>query len=588
MATPKRDAKTSKQGLAKQSETTHRGKAVRRNATSPARPRENTDADGSDEREANIELWNRLERVLTIGSVGGSHDISRNTLTQPAINTIKRCLDFDGCRTVTRAVNITDSGHALTNEPAIIVLAMAAAHTNDEVRRQALANLSKVCRTGAHLFQFCEVVSKLRGWGGRSLLTRAVGNWYLNRSPMDLAHQVTTYTSLQVTTDPASRWTHRDILRKVRPQTKNAALNLVLRYAVTGRASVDPVAFRNDSAPKSADGKPLDVRRDHLIMKTASDKAVFAYLKAVESTYVKPEIAAVAKLIDKHKLQLEQIPRELLSKTEVWDSLLRHMPPLTMIRNLGKMTAVGLLHPSSQASAFVMESLLDASVLKAARLHPLTVMIALNEYALGRDSTSNGTWKPVRSICDALSKVFEECFKYLKPIGLDVLLACDVSPSMEFGNCSGAMITPELGIATMAMTLARAAREARIFGFGQKLEPIDVGADDSLQTVLRKMHAVTMGKTDLALPFIEAKECGWNVDCFVTMTDKVRPDVEQANLSKHLREYRTQFREDARSIICGMAGKTGAIADPKDRYSLDVAGFDSRFPELMATFCGSA
>jgi len=55
----------------------------------------------------------------------------------------------------------------------------------------------------------------------------------------------------------------------------------------------------------------------------------------------------------------------------------------TMIRNLGKMTSLGLIQPFSEAAKLVVNKLGDEKVLKRARIHPLAVLIAQKVYAQG-------------------------------------------------------------------------------------------------------------------------------------------------------------------------------------------------------------
>ena len=46
-------------------------------------------------------------------------------------------------------------------------------------------------------------------------------------------------------------------------------------------------------------------------------------------------------------LPREAIPTQWLNELEVWDALLQRMPLTALVRNLGKMTAVGLVKPFS-------------------------------------------------------------------------------------------------------------------------------------------------------------------------------------------------------------------------------------------------
>jgi 60 kDa SS-A/Ro ribonucleoprotein len=76
-----------------------------------------------------------------------------------------RGIKVDGVPAVKRIVEISDSGRAPKNDPAVFALALVAAHGSPEAKALAFQNLAKVCRIGTHLFHFAEYVNALRGWG---------------------------------------------------------------------------------------------------------------------------------------------------------------------------------------------------------------------------------------------------------------------------------------------------------------------------------------------------------------------------------------------------------------------------------------
>lgn len=100
----------------------------------------------------------------------------------------------------------------------------------------------------------------------------------------------------------------------------------------------------------------------------------------------------------------------LLSK--VWSVLLENMPMTAMIRNLGKMSAVGLFRQQHHTHVQrVCAQLLDEEVLRRARIHPFTVLQALNTYKKGRGDKGKLQWDVNRSILLALDSAFYLTFK---------------------------------------------------------------------------------------------------------------------------------------------------------------------------------
>lgn len=82
-----------------------------------------------------------------------------------------------------------------------------------------------------------------------------------------------------------------------------------------------------------------------------------------------------------------------------------------MIRNLGKMSSIGLLKTSSQHSRMVCERLVNEGLLKKARIHPFNVLLALKTYANGKGDKGKLTWEVNKNITAALDSAFYLSFK---------------------------------------------------------------------------------------------------------------------------------------------------------------------------------
>jgi 60 kDa SS-A/Ro ribonucleoprotein len=95
---------------------------------------------------------------------------------------------------------------------------------------------------------------------------------------------------------------------------------------------------------------------------------------------------------------------------------------------------------------------------------------------------------------------------------------------------------------------------------------------------------VPFGATDCSLPMLRAMEEGLDVDAFIIMTDsetyagKVHPQVA-------LESYRKRANKpNAKLIVVGMTANSLTIADPNDRNTLNLAGFNAAMPEIIAMF----
>ena len=133
----------------------------------------------------------RLDRFLILGTLSSSYYASAQELTMQNIEAVKNLILTGGVDAVKRIMEISTSGRAPKNDPALIALAIAAKYGDLETRRFALnEGLMTVARTGTHLLHFvsyCQDATH-KGWG--RLMKQGVGNWYLSRSTGALAYQL--------------------------------------------------------------------------------------------------------------------------------------------------------------------------------------------------------------------------------------------------------------------------------------------------------------------------------------------------------------------------------------------------------------
>src|SRR5438094_1848040 len=176
-----------------------------------------------------VDDWTRFDRFLILGAEGGTYYITERDLVKQNHEAIVRCVKADGIRAVNRIIEISDSGRAPKNDPAIFALALVAAHGNTETKALAFQNLGNVCRIGTHLFHFAEYVNALRGWGRG--LRNAVGRWYVSREADDLALQAVKYQQ-------RDGWSQGDLLRLAHPQAPSQQHDAVFRWMLAGADSL--------------------------------------------------------------------------------------------------------------------------------------------------------------------------------------------------------------------------------------------------------------------------------------------------------------------------------------------------------------
>src|SRR5258706_11648981 len=71
-----------------------------------------------------VDDWTRLDRFLILGAEGGTYYIAERDLVKENHGAIVRCIQADGVRAVNRIVEVSNSGRAPKNDPAIFALAL--------------------------------------------------------------------------------------------------------------------------------------------------------------------------------------------------------------------------------------------------------------------------------------------------------------------------------------------------------------------------------------------------------------------------------------------------------------------------------
>lgn len=510
-----------------------------------------------------VDKWKRLERFLILGSEGGTYYITERTLTIENATAVRDCLAEDPARTVRTIAEISDAGRAPKNDPAVFALAMAAGYESAPgvypASALAIEALPKVARIGTHLFQFAESVQAFRGWGRG--LRKGIAAWYTAKDPQPLAYQLAKYQQ-------RNGWSHRDLLRLSHPMAPTPAHDALFRWAVGG---LDAVGGRTVKGKDDADAKVYGSLAEHL-------PSLIAAMEAAR----KADRPALVRLIVEHELPRECVPTEHLNAPEVWEALLLKMPLTAMVRNLGKMTEVGLVKPLSAAAKTVAERLDDADYIRKSRLHPLAILLAAKTYASGRGLKGSLSWTAVSQVNDALDSAFYKAFANVEPAGKRTLMGLDVSGSM-CAPMSGTSLSCAEGAAAMAMVQAKTEPEYQLMAFDTGMRHLDISQYSRLADVVRNTSNINGGGTDCALPMLKALENGWKVDTFQVFTDS-ETWAGSIHPTQALREYRNKTGIPARLIVVGMASNGFTIADPSDAGMLDVVGFDTTAPAVMADF----
>ena len=534
--------------------------------------------------------WMYAKRFLVLGSEGGSYYTGERELTKANVSNIIECIKEDGLRTVDLIVEMRD--RVPKRDTIMYALALAFSegdkHTpehDNKVKDKIHDIFSNVVRTGSDLLMFVAFIDKMRGWG--KSLRRLIGNWYLNLYEQDrLTYQILKYQNRH-------GWDHKRVLYKCHLGIDNnkkfeGDINQGLFRWILGMDTEPYKVLRKStgeyhSYEKSSPFPELIVGYENL--KVASSKN------------------DVLNLIEEHGFTHEMIPNQWKNEPEIWDKLLEKMPMTAMIRNLGKMSNVGLVKPFSEASKHIISQLNEEKI-KFSRVHPIQMLMARLTYANQEGIRGKLTWEADRNIVDALESGFYHAFGNVEPINKNVLIAIDVSGSMSWGsgNVAGCPnLTPALAAACMAMVFCKTEPSYHFIGFEHRLVDLKISKNDSLDSVCRKVSR-NGGGTDCALPMLYADKQDLNVEGFILFTDNVswmgniHPTRAFTNYQQARLGQAGGFKKDspshqaklsaskAKLAVVSMTATDETIQDPDNPFMLDVVGFDTATPMLVNDF----
>lgn len=493
-----------------------------------------------------IDNWTAFRRFLILGSAGGTYYATERKHTQDNVKFINKCLSEDFERTVREIVAVSDGGLAPKNDPAIFALALALTYNKGADRMsQAFGAILKVCRTGTHLMQLMSYLKELRGFG--SGLRKALSRWYTEKTPDQLAWQVVKYRNRH-------GWTHRDILRVAHP--------VVSADDVERRAIFDFVCGRETSI----ENLPKVLQGHVLLQQESLPKS----LHQIAREYGVP---------------WEGIPVKYHHNSKLWLSLMYDMPIMALLRNLGRLSAKGLLNEFTADQKHVIGNLINDEAITKSRIHPIHYLLAAKTYAQGHGVKGDLTWHPNMEIVEALTIGFEKAFKNVEPSGKNFYVGVDVSGSMDWSG--DGVLTAREAAAAMSMIIKRSEDNVLVRGFSHELVDIPITKTMGLQSTIQAMKAIPMGGTDCALPMIDADRRGLDVDVFVVMTDnetwagRMHPAEALKNYNKH---RASQGKTPAKLVVCAFTATDFSIADPNDPNMLDIAGLDASVPALVSEF----
>lgn len=488
-----------------------------------------------------VDKWTVLDRFIIMGTDGNSYYQDGTKQALKALPEIEAAIREDGLKVVDKILEISKSGRAPKNEPALFALAMCAKHGDLPTRQKAYEVLPEIARIGTHLFHFASFMKEMGKSG--SGYNRALKRWYLGKTQDQLALQLVKYQQ-------RDGFSHRDVLRLCKPSTDVAATNAAFKWATKGVAEKDAHAL------------------------------IHAYEKAKT---IKDE-TEMALFVTEAKLTREMIPTEFHKSPDVQEALLPNLGLTAMIRNLGNMSAAKILNEFSPNEKLVLDRLTDAAALRKARIHPINVLVAMNTYKHGYGLKGGNKWSVNDRIVSALEAAFYASFTTMPKHDKRVLISLDVSGSMDSYNSLAIGTTHCELAACMAMSFVRTTPNAVVKGFASTLVDLGINDRDTLESAAKKAQKHNFGSTNASAPIEWATSSKIPFDGFACFTDGEINTGIKPHLA--LRKFEKALGVKAASAMVAFEAQNFTMHEPGT--GIDIAGFDSAIPQIITDYmCGN-
>ena len=311
------------------------------------------------------------------------------------------------------------------------------------------------------------------------------------------------------------------------------------------------------------------------------------HLNAIHEAGEKKDVALACALIRSGRLVREHVPTTLFGSKEIWITLLETMPLEALLRNLGKLTQIGV---AAEKHREIVARLVNQTEVLKARIHPIKVLVASKVYTNGHGDSGSLTWTPNAYIGVALTDLFRISYGAVTPTGKRIMLGIDVSGSMSSPVVGSKVLSCRDASIAMALLYLETEKNVSAVAFSNTLTDLlepssrnQLRRGMTLQQALSATNGMNFSSTDCVLPILHAMKHNIYIDTFIIITDNetYAPSEHPQNA---LIRYRERMGIQAKLIVIGMTGNCFTIVDPTDRNTLNLAGFDTSTPEIASMF----
>lgn len=508
----------------------------------------------------------RLQRWLILGSETGTIYEDSNQLTAQNIAVLREMVQSNPAAVVPLIKDVRKNDWAMRLSP--LIFALAYASTDAGTRRAALDALSDIAQNASQLMEFLAARKDILGKAkvSRSIRT-AVEGWYNGRDINGLIYQILKYRT-------RNGFSHADILSLYHVKPVDAAHEQLFAWLSLSNMASDAEfekALKHMDENQQRAAKNRRGRVIELAMEALKNFPIIADFELLQAT---TDEKAAALLIRKHNFTREMVPTTLLNSRAVWEALVEKMPYEALIRNLNKITAIGLT--GAFKTGALVARITDVELIRKSRVHPMRIFTAWKQYSAEKGEKGSLTWDASPQIVGALEEAFYKSFVNVEPSQKNIVVAVDVSGSMRGATVYGIPNTDATEVAA-AMTLVylKANPNALVLSFDTGVRELPAHAGMSIQQVidLTKQYG---GGTNCALPFEYIQKKNIPADGVLMITDSEtwagHQHVTQAKGSK-IKFFNVQT-----------TASRASLNDPKDTNWFEVAGFSADTVKLAELF----
>ncbi|CAL7947863.1 unnamed protein product [Xylocopa violacea] len=469
-------------------------------------------------------------------------------------------------------------------ETLVYALAVCCRQTKSEsLRHAAYATLNKICVSPQHFILFIKFASQIskqkeldttgsskHGWGQG--LRKAVNNWYLSKTPMELAKCVTRYKSRY-------GWKHKDIIKLSHPVPNNPGGEMVLKYVVRGL----------EEMKKSYGEDP-----------TLTE--ILEYIEHVEDFKHCTDEVRAAGLLEMYKLTIDHVPGHLLKSKEVWNALISSMDLVMLLTNLQRIHNLELLKPNSPTVSKIVDQITNEENIAQDKVHPALVLVTIRDYEnSGKPLTFEkrkikeqferplpSPPKPNTKIIDALYKMLNLSFLHIQPTGLRYMVTINMNKVMlethtwRSGNVNGA----EAGC-MIALALLRSEKNVTVATFKNiGIHTVNIDKTASFGQAMRRLQQMPVGNVNVGKPMSWAAHQNNKYDIFINVVDQI---FEKSDTSEEaLQAYKTKLKlPNTKLINCAVCSSSTYRKEKSDKSILTINGFDASVPVVIQAFAMS-